>query len=215
MYLMSSETPGAWIRSRLHPFGIEVGSVIPEGFQAYARIMHSTAPYREVETWGSMPGHIAIRPIELLGPHTRTPEECWFGIWEGWAGLGAPFASAMPTLVLPGRNYHIMGGRLDEAAESLSDPADLHSHRSPNLWWPEDRSWFVATEIDLAWSFVGGTTACVDSVLGQPDLAARLTTPHDPIVTPDVSAPWGSVTETPPSGRDSPASTPGFPPPAV
>jgi hypothetical protein len=28
--------------------------------------------------------------------------------------------------------------------------------QSPNLWWPEDRAWFVATEIDFDSTFVGG-----------------------------------------------------------
>jgi len=28
----------------------------------------------------------------------------------------------------------------------------------PDLWWPEDRAWFVATDTDLSWLYVGGTT---------------------------------------------------------
>jgi hypothetical protein len=28
--------------------------------------------------------------------------------------------------------------------------------QSPNLWWPDDRAWFVATEIDFDSTFVGG-----------------------------------------------------------
>src|ERR1700674_4022165 len=31
---------GAWIVERLHPFSRDVGSVVPEGFAAYARVLH-------------------------------------------------------------------------------------------------------------------------------------------------------------------------------
>src|SRR2546423_4840197 len=33
-------SPAAWIGPRLHPFAQDVGSIIPEGFDAYARLLH-------------------------------------------------------------------------------------------------------------------------------------------------------------------------------
>lgn len=33
-------SPADWIIDRIHDFGVNVGSVIPEGFDAYARIFH-------------------------------------------------------------------------------------------------------------------------------------------------------------------------------
>ena len=33
-------TPAKWIAERLHPFAQDAGSVIPPGFDAYARIFH-------------------------------------------------------------------------------------------------------------------------------------------------------------------------------
>ena len=49
---------------------------------------------------------------------------------------------------------------------------------SPNIWWPEDRAWCVATDIDLFDTYVGGSRECIEAVLGNPDLEALPTT-HD------------------------------------
>ncbi len=34
-----------------------------------------------------------------------------------------------------------------------------------NLWWPSDRTWCVASEIDLQWTYVGGSAELIDRVL--------------------------------------------------
>jgi hypothetical protein len=40
-------------------------------------------------------------------------------------------------------------------------------YRSPNIWWPDDRAWCVATEIDLMSTFAGGSAACAEAILGD------------------------------------------------
>ena len=47
---------------------------------------------------------------------------------------------------------------------------------SPNIWWPEDRAWCVATDIDLFDTYLGGGMECVQAVLGNPELEALPTT---------------------------------------
>ena len=47
---------------------------------------------------------------------------------------------------------------------------------SPNIWWPADCAWCVATGIDLFDTYVGGSTECIDAVLRNPDLEALPTT---------------------------------------
>ena len=44
----------------------------------------------------------------------------------------------------------------------------------PNLWWPEDRAWFVATEIDFMETYIGGSTECIDQLLSDPAVEAFL-----------------------------------------
>jgi hypothetical protein len=56
---------------------------------------------------------------------------------------------------------------------------DAQDNHSPNLWWPDDRAWCVATEIDLAWTYVGGPAALISDVLANPRLEAQPASPDD------------------------------------
>ncbi len=108
----------------------------------------------------------------VLARHTGTPDRCWFCTWEGW---GSVVFDDGPRVELPGRKYALFVGPL-AALPSLMDAQDDHS---PNLWWPDDRAWCVATEIDLAWTYVGGQAALVSDVLANPRLEAQPASPDD------------------------------------
>jgi len=57
-------------------------------------------------------------------------------------------------------------------------PEVFWEDQSPNLWWPDDRAWFVATDIDYAWTYIGGSTELIDQLLADDRLEvlpARLT----------------------------------------
>jgi hypothetical protein len=60
---------------------------------------------------------------------------------------------------------------LDDAPELL--------RRSPQWWWPEDRAWFVSSEIDDPWTYVGGPLALVEAILDS-DLEAVRVRRDDP-----------------------------------
>ena len=51
--------------------------------------------------------------------------------------------------------------------------------QSPNIWWPDDRAWCVATEIDLQSTYVGGPVACIRAILDNPNLEAYPVNPED------------------------------------
>jgi hypothetical protein len=118
---------------------------------------------------------MALRLATILISHTQTPELCWFAVWEGWGDLRIRQDQG-PTLSIPGRNLLLLQGAVGDVLTTLSD-ADW-SYRSPNLWWPDDRAWCVATEIDFTWSYVGGSSACIEQVLTDPDLEALPTKPE-------------------------------------
>jgi hypothetical protein len=40
---------------------------------------------------------------------------------------------------------------------SVTLVSDALHRRGPQWWWPDDRAWFVATEIDHPWSYVGAS----------------------------------------------------------
>jgi hypothetical protein len=44
--------------------------------------------------------------------------------------------------------------------------------QTPNLWWPEDRTWCVASEIDLSWTYVGGSSDLVESLVVDDQIEA-------------------------------------------
>ena len=70
---------GDWIRERLHPFkAYDVGSVIPPGFAAYARILHPAGKYggvhpievkwSEVAAWSSKTIHPEVQFHAIVEP---------------------------------------------------------------------------------------------------------------------------------------------------
>ena len=198
-------SPAAWIGPRLHPFAQDIGSVIPEGFQAYARLFHPIEIDRERgERWsdvakrngrivhsemqfhlistprGETPtelygrreprhGTLGLEQRRLLVQHLRdrttTPDRCWFGLWEGFGGLDD--GGVRERVALPHRNYLLYSGTVDRALESPM-PFD----QSPNLWWPDDRAWFVASGIDFAWTYVGGGNSLVEALVSDGRLEA-------------------------------------------
>jgi hypothetical protein len=52
------------------------------------------------------------------------------------------------------------------------------AYQSRNLWWPDDRAWCVAAEIDLNTTYIGSSDACREEILAVPQLGKTL--PIDP-----------------------------------
>lgn len=219
----------SWIASRLHPFLQDVGSVVPVGFEAYARVFHPiVAPagrlrwsdiakrnrriaHAEMQfhmiarpagrpgppayergdgpEWGSLPLEERRVLVDLLRPRTATPDRCWFLVWEGYGAVDRQGVTA--RVELPHRNYLLAHAPIDSALASLRRtielPIELARRQSPNLWWPDDRAWIVATEVDYAWTYVGGSAALIDAILAEPRLEAlRAKTTDKPFYGSDV-----------------------------
>jgi hypothetical protein len=219
----SDVAPAAWIADGLAPFGQGVGSLIPDGYEAYARVLHpAMAPgfthrsvrWAEVAAWSGRILHGAAqfgalsRPragggagpapwdgnpphqgglfevdaqtlAEVLRAHTSTPDTCWFCLWNGYGFLSPPASATflgdprLPLVRLPHRDYHLLAGPVEAAARfqwGLAPPPRLQD--GPNLWWPEDRAWFVASEIDLDSTYVGGSAELVARLLADARLEA-------------------------------------------
>jgi hypothetical protein len=140
---------------------------------------------------GHLPAHVAERLTAVLARHTTTPEDCWFGIWSGWGALAADG----PELALPGRAYWLVRGPIGLAAANM---APEPSEQSASLWWPADRSWCVATDIDLVTTYVGGTPDCIADLLAARGLETAPAHPGqsvgwdaDRMNPPPVDAPSG------------------------
>ena len=133
----------------------------------------------------------------ILRDWTATPEDCWFCVWDGYgwetarllfavatSGTGEPPPTAAsprrgpvpgpvlegPRVQLPNRSYLLYQGPAEAA---LTLPAlEGAFGQCPNLWWPADRAWCVASEIDLPWTYIGGPRGLVDAILADDRIEA-------------------------------------------
>lgn len=104
---------------------------------------------------------------DVLGRRTSTPRDVWFALWDGfgqfndgatWVVTDDEPVEPVPPLLTPderrhpklsmpmGRDYYLFRGPV--SAVSALTRQDVWE-QSPNLWWPADRAWCVATEIDF------------------------------------------------------------------
>jgi hypothetical protein len=142
---------------------------------------------------GHLPPHVLAPLCDVLADHTSTAASCWFCLWDGYGWIhggpsvavlrsGEPGAPALsreqidgPRVAHPGRNYLLFAGRL-HAAVSLGHGFDA---QSPNLFWPQDRAWCVASEIDFDSTLVAGSHTLVNALLQAPELDSWPVAPHD------------------------------------
>jgi hypothetical protein len=109
------------------------------------------------------PAELTEPLVSALRLHTNAPERCWFAIWEGYGGLCHDVLRT-PKFDVPNRSYHLLTGPIESIVFGLEESA--------NLWWPDDHSWCVATEVDLHTTYIGCKPACGDAILARPEIEA-------------------------------------------
>lgn len=88
-----------------------------------------------------------------------------------------PSVVSGPRVNLPARTYLLLEGPLEAAGEL----GMTMFPQSPNLFWPDDHAWCVATEIDLDSTYLGGSSALVRDVLADERLEALPVSVDDPV----------------------------------
>jgi hypothetical protein len=144
-------------------------------------------------------GYLSVPTLAVLCDrlvaHTATADRCFFGLWDGYGGLdtygwcsagaarsdrsspdpaGHRFSAqelSQPRLRLPHRDYVVLAGGVRDALRICP--------QSPNLIWPADQAWCVASEIDFDSTLVGGPSGLVDAILQTPQLDAWPVEPDD------------------------------------
>lgn len=205
MELVTDLGPVRWLEQAITTFAVDVTSLVPDGFQAYARVLHPAGETRWSEIaaitgrllhpevqwqhlvapaggviaptqwdaksrWtmpeaGTLPPRQRLRLSRLLTPFTSTPSRAWFALWDGYGDLAAGLREpGQPRLRLPHRDYIVFFG---DMAELSAWPRS-----GPNLWWPEDRAWFVCSEIDLVSTYVAGSSGLVAKLAADAELEA-------------------------------------------
>lgn len=78
-----------------------------------------------------------------------------------------------PRLQMPNRNYLLMKGAIEEGNNLGYQFNDSPFFQSPNLMWPMDHSWIMASEIDFDMTLLGGSSELVDSILQATHLVTQ------------------------------------------
>lgn len=136
----------------------------PPGFEAYARVPYDMSGERaDVAVMRSV--------LDVLAPYTSTPELVHLGIWVGWG-----FSDHEPVgelFELPHRGYVHVTSTLESALEpSTLQVSSGSDGATPHLLWPDDRSWFVASDVDPEWFAVGASRAAIDALIAAPGCGA-------------------------------------------
>lgn len=85
------------------------------------------------------------------------------------------------------RDYLLYRGPLQAA---LASPEGLEAEAHwgdegrmgwADLWWPEDRSWLLASDTDLDSTYLGGSMSLIEAILACPALEALRVGPGDPV----------------------------------
>lgn len=216
---LADVSPGDWFLDRGdHRTRASLG---PSGFEAYVRVLHGDEPQPHEGDLSRIEGHLddplLAALCDVLSRHTTTPQDCYFGLWDGYGaiqggeavGFLTTFAVAplwpsrifgreeprpLPPPAFPpevmngprlhaGRDHLLFAGPLSRAGQwgAANYAVDLPRGgiNSPNLMWPADRSWFVTTNIDSAWTGVGGSARLIADILADGRLEAVRTTYTD------------------------------------
>jgi hypothetical protein len=83
-----------------------------------------------------------------------------------------------PKVRVPNREYMLFRGHLDEVGHwGATDPTTGSLQRRgtsrAHLPWPADRRWFVATDVDSDFTWVGGSLGLIYAVITDPKLDAE------------------------------------------
>jgi hypothetical protein len=160
---------------------------------------------------GTLPHALASRLADVLAGHTERSQQSCFALWEGWGvpevmvafrpgnsdegqrdahqSIEAEIASwrgligSAPRFKLSTRGMLLLRGPLAAVEDFYAFHRD-----PPSMWWPEDHTWCVATDIDLMTTYIGGSTACINALLADEQLEV-LAVPVDQLITWEADTP--------------------------
>jgi hypothetical protein len=199
--------PARWVVDALPDFAARVaGSLVPAGYDMYVRVVQPAPRRGDAQpSTGNLSDRQLDGLIPLLARATTAAATCWFCLWDGFgflhpgsisvAGAANPWSdppgepwrggldvSALPRLHLPNRDYLMFRGPVSAArlvGRELG-PYALPWREGPNLWWPDDRAWVVASEIDLDSTYIACAAPLGAALLASDALDCFAASPDDP-----------------------------------
>jgi hypothetical protein len=136
---------------------------------------------------------------EVLEDNSQDSKNVFYGLSTIHSGVRNAFDTA-PMFQLPQRDFVILSGPLSAIAtvgfagtsgtsvkfrepEEAATEAPMHSSSftriSPNLIWPSDHNWFVATEYEFDSTLIGGSSILIADLIDQAHLETWIIQPED------------------------------------
>lgn len=152
-----------WVTASTRP-GRTVSSAVPPVYAAYATVVIPEGDAARTLADAALVDVLRARSV---------PQPWWLGYLDtGVADVVTP--GAPRVAVYTGWPYVLLDGGPEQALSARGNGGATPWHSAlPELVFPHDRSWLVATRWDDDWRCVGGAAALVDAVLLRPELDAR------------------------------------------
>jgi hypothetical protein len=199
----SDLNPAAWIEPRLRPGTFDVGMTVPQGFEAYARILFPFTGEDIVTdgvTWTETARRSGRVPHALMERETIVAPEaggdCFSELTDEQVDALLPILTRHTTSeqswFLLWNGFGDLNQHVFERQPRVVHPmrefyllrGALNTYRNlpdgPNYWWPDDRAWCLCTDTDFYWAYIAGSAACIREVLAVPGLDAYETNPGNP-----------------------------------
>jgi hypothetical protein len=157
--------------------GEALGSLVSTKYEAFARVSNQVQPKWTAGTdvpAGSLDVEVASALAAVLTRFTRTPNQCYFGMWEGYAEFSA--ATEPKVMLPPEREMLIFTGPLSAIETPIQGD---HAWRYPVRWWTEDAAWQVGADIYSTSVVVGAAPDCVAAIVASTQLHARALQPSE------------------------------------
>ncbi len=109
---------------------------------------------------------------KVLAARTTDARSCFFGLCviENWLDEFTE-DELEPLLELPlDRDHIVLAGPLSAVSQITRTPSETalfegKRRRSPNLIWPSDHAWFVASEVDFDSTLIGGSAELIEAIV--------------------------------------------------
>lgn len=150
----------------------------PMVYPAYARLNYADAT---LEDDAEAPTDITLvrEMAVVLGTFTTTPDDCYFCVWDGYAGsfLSDEFARLRKRVQIPGRDYVLFTGPLSALHEWENEFGRGGPAPAPAFMWPRDRRWCFTSDVDTEWATIGAERAAVEKLITRSPRAEKFAPP--------------------------------------
>lgn len=123
----------------------------------------------EIPAGGTVPPTVVTPLQEVLLKHTVSTT-CLIGVWRGWGDpyiAGVPKTKSIDAPPFTGREWDLFRVPLVNMEFKFFGK---QNDQTANIFWAEDRSWWINNDIDLNTTYIGGDVSLIEAVLASKEL---------------------------------------------